>query len=716
MNRFSILRTAAIGVVFAALTTTLGEPPSGSAGESTHTDISSDVESARAGSSSSSTEATGESVELLEGLNSLLDEDIALEDDLDLLFEDFDIVVTASRKAQSAAMSAAPVTIIDADDIKYSGVREIQELLEFAPGVDALRVGRNQWAIGVRGLHQVSSDRTLLLINGRNASNAIFGGFDLQRLPIFIHDIERIEIVRGPAGGAWGANAFNGVINIIEKNPRDTTGFMLGQRFNELGDTRTNLRYGDASDELAWRLSAEFAQHEATNEPFTNAGNGFVLAPARDFARTQKFALDGLWDMEEGLELDFGAAYAHTARGASPFIDTQVLADDRIDLFRGHARLNIQADDDLSGYIQWHGTFQDVNLPAQWRYESYDNALEGQIDFAPVEDHELTVGGTARFVNASVDRARITDALDDASVDDQWIGAFVSHRWTVSERWTLESQGRLDWYSRTDLDWAGRIALLRKLDEQGRHVLRLAGAKAFRTPQTAIQDFDTVRVPIAPGPPPIFSLQGVDPSSLDNEQLYSGEVGYTGYLSDTVTLQANAYFQRYYDLTGLSLIPEPPPQIGRFFFTFDNTTDAEAYGAELEIAYEHENIQLGAWYAYNRLSLDSPGGLGVRAFLPAEHKVGASARVRLLDALTLNANYRFTDTTVGPGSLETRNDPIHRLDLAATLELSGGRGELAFGVLDVFDQTDGFIRDPGAPNLGETSPGTLFFVEVRFSF
>jgi outer membrane cobalamin receptor len=129
-------------------------------------------------------------------------------------------VVSASRLPTQPQYLTAAVTVITADDIHHSGVTTIPEILQFAPGVDVRRLDRQRYAVGVRGLFGVFSDRTLVLIDGRPATGIIYGTTHWENLPVLVEDIERIEIVRGPVGAAWGANAFTGVINIITKTRR----------------------------------------------------------------------------------------------------------------------------------------------------------------------------------------------------------------------------------------------------------------------------------------------------------------------------------------------------------------------------------------------------------------------------------------------------------------------------------------------------------------
>ena len=107
------------------------------------------------------------------------------------------VVVSAARQPQKIGQLSVPVSVITAEDIHYSGLTNIPEILQFSPGIDMLRISRFRYAVGVRGLHEFISDRTLVLINGRSAESPLFGGSEYYTLPILMEDIERIEVVRG---------------------------------------------------------------------------------------------------------------------------------------------------------------------------------------------------------------------------------------------------------------------------------------------------------------------------------------------------------------------------------------------------------------------------------------------------------------------------------------------------------------------------------------
>ncbi len=95
------------------------------------------------------------------------------------------------------------------------------------PGVDVARLNENTWAISIRGFNYRYSGKVLVLIDGRSVYNSLFSGvyWDQQTMPL--ENIDRIEVIRGPGGTVWGANAMNGVINIITKSAKDSHGGLV---------------------------------------------------------------------------------------------------------------------------------------------------------------------------------------------------------------------------------------------------------------------------------------------------------------------------------------------------------------------------------------------------------------------------------------------------------------------------------------------------------
>src|SRR5437868_3176427 len=136
-------------------------------------------------------------------------------------------VTSASKREQKLSRVAAAIFVITKEDIRRSGATNIPDLLRMVPGMNVAQINGNAWAISARGLNEEFSDKLLVMIDGRSVYTPTFGGVYWDTLDLPLEDIERIEVVRGPGGTVWGANAVNGVVNIITKTAAETQGFLV---------------------------------------------------------------------------------------------------------------------------------------------------------------------------------------------------------------------------------------------------------------------------------------------------------------------------------------------------------------------------------------------------------------------------------------------------------------------------------------------------------
>jgi iron complex outermembrane receptor protein len=132
------------------------------------------------------------------------------------LEELMDIPITSvAKKTQKLVDTAAAVFVITQEDIHRSGVMSIPEALRLAPGVEVAHIDANKWAISIRGFNSLFANKLLVLMDGRSVYSPLFSGVFWDVQGTFLEDVERIEVIRGPGAALWGANAVNGVINII---------------------------------------------------------------------------------------------------------------------------------------------------------------------------------------------------------------------------------------------------------------------------------------------------------------------------------------------------------------------------------------------------------------------------------------------------------------------------------------------------------------------
>src|SRR5688500_3616336 len=133
-------------------------------------------------------------------------------------------VTSAGKKNQLITETAAALYVITADDIERNNVSTITEVLRQVPGILVARQGTGEWAISIRGFNDNHANKLLVLMDGRTLYSPLYAGVEWDALDTMIEDIERIEIIRGPGAALWGANAVNGVINIITKGTAGTQG------------------------------------------------------------------------------------------------------------------------------------------------------------------------------------------------------------------------------------------------------------------------------------------------------------------------------------------------------------------------------------------------------------------------------------------------------------------------------------------------------------
>src|ERR1700724_379496 len=153
-------------------------------------------------------------------------------------------VTTTSKEPEAVWKTPAAVFVITQDDIRRSGATSIPEVLRLAPGVEVAQIDSDHWSVGIRGFAAGLSSKLLVLIDGRSVYSPLYAGVFWQAQATPLEDIERIEVIRGPGGTIWGANAVDGVINIITKSAKDTHGSMLSLEGGTVDQGTGGFRYG----------------------------------------------------------------------------------------------------------------------------------------------------------------------------------------------------------------------------------------------------------------------------------------------------------------------------------------------------------------------------------------------------------------------------------------------------------------------------------------
>ena len=167
-------------------------------------------------------------------------------------------VTSVSKRTQKVADAAAAVFVITQEDIRRSGATSIPEALRLVPGLEVARIDENKWAIASRGFNGRFDNKLLVLIDGRSVYTPLFSGVYWNVQDVMLEDIDRIEVIRGPGATLWGANAVNGVINIITKKAKDTQSALVTAGAGTEERASGSARYGGTVGNTAYRVYGKY--------------------------------------------------------------------------------------------------------------------------------------------------------------------------------------------------------------------------------------------------------------------------------------------------------------------------------------------------------------------------------------------------------------------------------------------------------------------------
>ncbi len=182
----------------------------------------------------------------------------AIEDDFSVLSLDelLDLdVVSVAKVPEKVTKTPAAIYIISQEDLRRSGVNSIPDALRLAPGMHVYQIDSNKWAVSARGFASRFSNKMLVMVDGRTVYSPLFSGVFWDAHDLMLEDIERIEVIRGPGGILWGANAVNGIINIISKDAADSQGGFVKAELGTYDNGIVSGRYGGwVSGRVAYRV------------------------------------------------------------------------------------------------------------------------------------------------------------------------------------------------------------------------------------------------------------------------------------------------------------------------------------------------------------------------------------------------------------------------------------------------------------------------------
>ncbi|MFH2065234.1 MAG: TonB-dependent receptor [Pseudomonadota bacterium] len=565
-------------------------------------------------------------------------------------------VTTFSRKAQKLSNTAAAVFVITQEDIRRSGAVNIPELLRMVPGLQVARIDANKWAISSRGFNGRFANKLLVLMDGRSLYSPIFSGVLWDAQDTLIEDIDRIEIIRGPGASTWGANAVNGVINIITKKAADTRGGLVsagvGTEEKSFGSIRYGMRVSEDADvrmyaKYADRDEAVYASGEDALDDWNLSQGGF----RSDWQISNKNALTVQGDIFNG---DSGQEITLAAFDP-PYSKT---FDDQVGIYGGNLLTRwmhtYSATSAMTTSVYYDRAVHN-EFVARLTVETMDLDFQHQFIFA--NRHEIVWGGGYRLVRDRLESS-FNVAFDPEKEHTDIFSAFIQDDIIISPnqwRLTLGSKFEHNDYTGAEIQPTARILWT----PNPTNSIWGSVSRAVRTPARAERNTRFSNAVIPPGQPGnpgtlplVISASGND--AYDSEDLLAFEIGYRVAPIDKLSFDTAVFYNRYDNLRTAeagTVYTEPQPIPDRVILPMyiSNMMNGETYGFELAADWRWLNWwRLQTSYTYLKMNLELDSGSTSFASVSTEdespcHQVSFRSSTDLTKNLELDIWARFVD-------------------------------------------------------------------------
>ena len=475
-------------------------------------------------------------------------------------------VTTASKRPVKVSQTPAAIYVVTQEDIRRSGATSIPEALRLVPGVEVARIDSNTWSLGVRGFGSALSRSVLVLIDGRSVYTPLFAGVYWQVQDTLLEDIERIEVIRGPGGTIWGANAVNAVINIITKNAKDTHGTLVSTGGGNLDQGFGHFRYGAGNDKgFDYRIYGKAFVRGPQYHPDGHLFDDWRMGQAG-------FRTD--WDLHQRDTLTLqGDLYSGDAgqrlviNSYSPPFMTNV--EQAVELSGGNL---------LGRWKRVLGEGSDIEVQTY-----YDRTNRQQANFGESRDtfdidfiHHLVLpwrqdflwGLGARLSSGNVNDdptvvftpAHFTDELYSSFVQDEIAMVHDKLSLTIGSKFLHNS------YSGFEVEPGARVLWT----PNQRHTVWTAVTRAVRTPSRVEED---LQLTVLAAPNPLTFYRVVGDRGFSSETLVGYEAGYRSLVKPRFYVDIAAFYNNYDHLLSLEpgvpfleTSPSPPHTVVPLFF------------------------------------------------------------------------------------------------------------------------------------------------------
>jgi iron complex outermembrane receptor protein len=491
-------------------------------------------------------------------------------------------VTTQSKEPTEVWNTPAAIYVLTSEDIRRSGVTSVPDALRLVPGVNVFRVnGSRNWAVGIRGLADQFSKYVLVLIDGRTVYTPLFGGVWWTINNVMLEDIDRIEVIRGPGGTIWGADAVNGVINIITKHSEDTKGTLISTGGGNVDQNTEDLRYGSERNGWTWRADAF----------------GFVRAPEYHVQNQPNY--DWSRDGQVGFRLDHRTpSNEFTLQGDAywgKFGDAQKLSTyDPPATTISYKSTNVSGGNIRARWRRQFTNHSDIYLQAFWSHEHRIGSNFGEdrdtfdVDFLhrlrPTQRQQFTYGLGLRLSPSGIAQVTPTQRFNPSQLTDSIYSAFIQDEVrVVPDKFSITIGSKFEHNNYTGFEYQPSGRLL--FTPSNKFSAWAAISRAVRTPDRVDED---IQVDVfAFTPPPVF-VRVAGSHTLIPERLVAYEGGFRTLIHPRLYLSATGFHNAYRNLIASSAlkttpapVPPLPPGSVLYITQFANGIHGSTNGAEI---------------------------------------------------------------------------------------------------------------------------------------
>ena len=519
-------------------------------------------------------------------------------------------ITSVSKRSEKASEVAAAVHVITQDDIERSGATSIPEALRLAPGVNVARAGAGQWAISIRGFNAQFTNKLLVLIDGRSVYTPLFAGVFWDIQDTLLEDIERIEVIRGPGGTIWGANAVNGVINIITKEAKDTQGSMVAYQHG-LYEQKSSARYGgNIGDTTHYRAFVQ-QKHHRELELTDGSGSNDALDQWRAGMRVDMDQLSygnlsissELYQGSEDLDMLLPSL-------SGSFVSTE---DDKWDVFGGHILANWEYSEGDNQYSikGYYDLASRDTIVFENDTQTFD--IDFNHSFGAWDAHDIIWGLGYRLVSTDVSSTDIL-SYTPGKRSDNLFSAFIQDKISLYEDEAFLTLGsKFEHNDYTGFEWQPSARLSWLIDDK--NTIWGSVSRAVRTPSRASHDLSiaVAGIPSSSSPTGSLLFRQIGNEGVDSEELVAYEAGYRSQISDEFSIDIAAFYNDYNKLASDSQ-GAPFVATSSLFgthavlpFNVSNDSNGETFGVEVSADWQLNNDwKLSG--SYSALEMDIEGG------------------------------------------------------------------------------------------------------------